>query len=131
MVSIELTKALERSDTIAAARRGLRAANERITVAGKSLDLTTTLSMTGTAAQTSANEQDFTGSDSSNLALTVKKPIYDGGLADAGNRCRAACGRTGAYRACPGRTECPARGCYRPMSIWLRRVIVSFWKRPM
>ena len=38
--------------------------------------------MTGTA-ETSANEQDFTSSDGSNLALTVKKPIYDGGLADA------------------------------------------------
>ena len=83
MVSIELTKALERSDTIAAARQGLRASVERITVANKSLDLTTTLSVTGTAAQTSANEQDFTSSDSSNLSLTVKKPIYDGGLADA------------------------------------------------
>ena len=86
--------------------------------------------MTGTAAQTSANEQDFTSSDSSNLSLTVKKPIYDGGLADAETSAallvveRARIGLAQAEQAV-------LQEHFRPMSIWSRRVIVSFWKRPM
>ena len=83
VVKVELTKALDSSDSIAAARQSLRSAMERLGVAGSSLDLTSTLSVTGSAVQSSTNDQDFKKADNANVTLSVKKPLYDGGLATA------------------------------------------------
>lgn len=83
VVQVELTKALDQSDAIKAARLDVRRALERIGVAGSSMDLTSNLSVTGSAVQSSTDDQDFTKADNAKVTLSVKQPLYDGGLANA------------------------------------------------
>ena len=83
ILQIELQKAVENSEALASARLGVIAAKEGLTTARSSMDLSATLSATGTASQQSTNNSDFKKNDSASLTLTVKKPVYDGGLADA------------------------------------------------
>jgi len=83
ILQIELQKAVENSEALASARLGVVAAKEGLTTARSSLDLSATLSATGTASQQSTSDSDFNKNDSASLTLTVKKPVYDGGLADA------------------------------------------------
>jgi outer membrane protein len=83
VLQIELTKALEGSDSIAAARQNLRAAVERIGVAKGTLALQSTLSVSGESAQSSANDGDVDNTEQTDVILSVKKPLYDGGVAGA------------------------------------------------
>ncbi|XDZ66892.1 TolC family protein [Alphaproteobacteria bacterium LSUCC0684] len=83
ILEIELQKAVEQSDVLAAARQAVLAAREDIVIARSSMDLSATLSATGTASQQSTSDADFKKNDSANLTVTMTKPLYDGGLADA------------------------------------------------
>lgn len=83
ILKIELQKAVEKSESLAAARQSVIAAKENLISARSSMDLSATMSATGTASQQSTSDNDFNKNDSASLTVTVKKPIYDGGLADA------------------------------------------------
>jgi len=83
ILKIELQKALEQSDTLAAARQEFIAAKENIIASRSSMDMTATLSASGTASQQSTSDADFKKNDSASLTVTLTQPIYDGGQADA------------------------------------------------
>ena len=77
-----LKRALVDSDAVAAARLGLRAAVEEVPVAYSSKTLTTELNVTGTSAETTTNT-DESNDDTGSVSLSLKQPIYDGGIAAA------------------------------------------------
>lgn len=83
ILQIELNKALDRADSIASARQNLRAAMERIGVAQSTMVLSSNLTVSGSAVQSSTSDNDFRNADNANVTLSVKKPLYDGGVADA------------------------------------------------
>ena len=80
---VAMEQALQRSETIAAARQNLRAAIEELPVARSTLNATTELKLTGSRAETSTKDEDFVDSDTGTASLTLKKPLYDGGIAGA------------------------------------------------
>ena len=86
VLEIELNKALDQSDRIASARQNLRAAQERLGVAEKSMVLSSSLAVTGSAVQSSTNDSSFNKADNANVTLSVKQPLYDGGVANAETR---------------------------------------------
>ena len=77
-----LKRALLDSDAVAAARLSLRAAVEEVPVAYSSKTLTTELNVTGTSAETSTNTAER-NDDTGSVTLSLKKPLYDGGIAAA------------------------------------------------
>ena len=78
-----LERAMENSRAISAARLSLRAALEELPLARQTMNMSTELSVSGASSETSTNDSDFTEANNSSLSVTLKKPLYDGGIADA------------------------------------------------
>ena len=77
-----LGRALTDSDAVAAARQNLRAAVEELPVAYSSKTLTTELNISGTSAETTTDTSER-NDDTGTVSLSLKKPLYDGGIAAA------------------------------------------------
>ena len=77
-----LRRALMDSEAVAAARQSLRAAVEELPVAYSSKTLTTELNVSGTSADTTTNTAERSD-DTGTVSLSLKKPLYDGGIATA------------------------------------------------
>ena len=77
---VALEQALLGSKAVAASRADLRAAVEELPVARSTMTLTTELSVSKTRADTTTEDEEFS-SDTESASLTLRQPIYDGGVA--------------------------------------------------
>lgn len=81
--SASLQSALNSSDAIQAEIENIKSAYQEFGVARVSMELSTSLSASGSVSERSVNEADSYNIDSNNLSLTITKPIYDGGVASS------------------------------------------------
>ena len=79
----ELSRALNHSKAIEAAHENLKAAQASLPIARDTLAASADLSVSGSASETSSNQETFEDSNVTTTSLTIKKPIYDGGVASA------------------------------------------------
>ena len=80
---IEILRALENSPVLKAARQNLRSAEERLLAGRSSLELTTELKISGTGVDRQVGDTDEGYFNTGSVALEIKKPLYDGGIANA------------------------------------------------
>ena len=80
---VELEKALAQSHQINAARQGYLSAREDVLIAQKSLEWSATLTGGHQYSETSVNGGDFAETNNTNVAVTLKRSLFDGGLASA------------------------------------------------
>lgn len=83
MLQVELGHAIDQSRSIVAARLDLRAAVEDLPTAYQTMHATTSLDLSGVSTSASTNDSDFSEYDTSSVSVMLKKPLYDGGIADA------------------------------------------------
>ena len=81
--SSRLQTALNSSDAIQAEIENIKSAYQEFGVARATMDLSTSLSASGSVSERSVNDADSYDVDSNNLTLTITKPIYDGGMASS------------------------------------------------
>ncbi len=80
---MELNKALEKSQSLSAARLGVLSAREGLITAHKSTEWSASLSVNGTQTEESLNGGSFVDSSATNVTASLHKTLYNGGLGDA------------------------------------------------
>lgn len=78
-----LSRALDNSRAIESARQGVRSAIEALPIAEQTMNLSTELSVSGSTADVSTNDGPYNNVETGSVTVTLRQPLYDGGIADA------------------------------------------------